>query len=105
MKYYFNDKNILQSFVTLDGFFANIQENKSFVDANNNTQVGENISMTVVLAGLGYEYYLTDHLLLYAYGGYTLLNDIRLRNSDNKDVYTINDTNSIYLRGGIKFKI
>ncbi len=105
LKYYFNEKNIVQSFVTLDGFFANIQGNLDFIDKNGNAQRAENISMTVALAGLGYEYYFTDHLLFYLYTGYTILNDIRLRDRDREDIFTINDTNSFYTRAGIKFKI
>jgi hypothetical protein len=104
LKHYFSEKSIVQSFVTLDGFFANIQDNID-VDGNPTTKPADNISMTVVLAGLGYEYYLTDHLLLYAYAGYTLLNDIRMRNEDTDDVYTVNDSNTFYSRGGIKFKL
>ena len=105
LKYYFNEKNILQSFVTLDGFYANIQDRRIFLNSNLDQQTIDNISNTVVLAGLGYEYYFTDHLLLYLYGGHTLINNLRLENEDMEEVYIINDTNSFYMRGGIKFKI
>ena len=106
LKYYFNDKHILQAFVTLDGFFANIQEN---FDANplsfSEDKYAESISMTILLSGLGYEYGFTDHLKFYAYAGHTLLNDIRLRDTNKDDVYTINKTNTFYARGGLKFTI
>lgn len=101
LKYYVNDKNIIQGFVTLDGFFANVQEN---FDVGNG-DIAENISMTTLLSGVGYEYYLTDHLLLYLYAGYTIINDIRFRDGDQNDVVTLNDANSFYGRTGIKFKI
>lgn len=103
-KYYFNDKHAIQSFVTLDGFYANIQEDIPLV-FNQNTEFAEDIRMTVILAGLGYQYKLTDKLIFYIYSGYTILNDIRLRNSDKDDIFTINDTNNFYARTGIKFKI
>ena len=106
LKYHFNEKNIIQSFVTLDGFFANIQNNRTISNSNTGVQeTADGFSMTIVLAGLGYEYYITDHLLFYTYAGYTVLNDIRLRDSNQKDVYTINNNNSIYFRGGLKFKL
>ena len=103
LKYYFNDKSSLQSFITLDGFYANIQEDISVVN-NQVTDIAKDIRMTVVLAGLGYQYKFTDELILYVYSGYTILNDIRLRNSDRDDIFTINDNNSFYGRTGIKFK-
>ncbi len=106
IKYCFKDKNVIQSFITLDGFFANIQNNRSFIDmATQEEKIANNISMTIVLAGLGYERYITNHLALYGYAGFTVINDIRLRDNDQEDVLTINDQNSLYVRAGIKLKI
>lgn len=102
LKYYLNEKSEFQAFVTLDGFYANIQEDRSFV---NSDKVAESISMTIVLAGLGYEFNFTDHLVYYIYAGHTLMNDIRLRNSEKDDIYSINKTNSFYGRTGLKFVI
>lgn len=106
LKYYFNSRHEVQAFVTLDGFFANIQENFDATPSNTgNDNIAENISMTIVLSGLGYEFSLTDHLKFYIYGGHTLRNDIRLRDSNQDDVYTINETNTFYGRSGLKFTI
>ncbi|PKV50200.1 hypothetical protein ATE84_2252 [Aquimarina sp. MAR_2010_214] len=106
IKYCFKEKNFIQGFITLDGFFANIQNNRSFIDiATSEEKIANNISMTIVLSGLGYERYLTDHLALYAYTGFTIINNIRLRNDNQEDILTINDQNSLYLRAGLKFKI
>lgn len=105
---YLGSKNqhVLQAFVTLDGFYANIQENTELIPQGNNTSMAaDNISMTVLLSGLGYEYQFTKHLVFYVYAGYTILNDIRLRDANDDDVFTINDKNSFYARSGIKFKI
>lgn len=101
VRYYTNTshKDVIQAFVTLDAFFANIQSN---LDVNGKT--AENISMTLVLAGLGYEHYFTDHLLFYGYGAYTLNDDFRLRDNERNDIYTINDQPSFYARAGLKFK-
>lgn len=100
LKYHINKKNVVQGFITLDGFYANIQEDINLPDGG----VGDTISMTTLLSGLGYEYYFTDHLLLYLYAGHTIINDIRLRDNNGDDVLTINDTNSFYGRTGIRFK-
>lgn len=101
IKYVFNDKHTLQLFVTLDGFYANVQDD---INLSNSLDAKE-ISMRVVLAGLGYEYYFTEHLLFFSYVGYTLGNDIRLRDRNKNTVYTINNSNSFYARGGLKFKL
>lgn len=107
LKYYINDKHNLQAFVTLDGFFANIQNNFAVAPTSSSSSlaIAENISMTIVLAGLGYEYNFTDNLSLYLYAGHTIRNDIRLRDKNLDKVYTINETNSFYGRAGLKFSI
>ncbi|UJH92580.1 DUF6268 family outer membrane beta-barrel protein [Antarcticibacterium sp. 1MA-6-2] len=102
LKYYIDKKNELQAFVTLDGFFANIQENR---EVEGSTALAENISMTIVLAGIGYEYNFTDHLVYYVYAGHTIRNDIRIRDDNRDDVYDINRVNTFYGRTGLKFKI
>lgn len=102
LKYRFNDRNSLQAFVTLDGFFANIQDNRLL---ENTRQRAETISMTIILGGLGYEYNITKHLVYYLYTGYTLMNDIRMRDGNRDEVYEVNKTNTFYARSGLKFKI
>ena len=106
LKYYFNEKHTLQAFVTLDGFFANVQKNFDATPGNiQNDNIVDNISMTIVLSGLEYEYSFTEHIKFYIYAGHTLRNDIRLRDRDNEDVYNINETNTYYGRTGLKFSI
>ena len=106
LKYYFNDRQEVQLFLTLDGFFSNIQNNFDATPGNNtNDPVAESMSMTILLSGLGYEFSFTDHLKFYLYGGHTLINDIRFRDADRNNIYTINDTNTFYARSGLKFTI
>jgi hypothetical protein len=99
VRYKFDSKNHVQAFITLDNFFANIQGNKTV-----NGKIAENISQTIILGGLGYEHYFTEHLLYYGYAAYSISNDYRLRNKERDDIYTIDDKNSLYIRTGIKFK-
>lgn len=103
IKYEFLPKMRLQGYVTLDGFFANIQNNVAINDGTQN--LASNISMRTLLSGIGYEWEFVEHCVFYAYGGYTLLNDIRLEDPNGDNVFTINDTGSFYTRGGIKIKI
>ncbi|MFI2744395.1 DUF6268 family outer membrane beta-barrel protein [Zhouia sp. PK063] len=100
IRYKFDKKNHLQAFVTLDNFFANIQQNKMV-----NGKLAENISMTAVIGGLGYEHYFKDHFLFYLYGGYTIYKDYRLRDNQRNDVYTIDDNGTFYVRTGLKLKV
>lgn len=100
LKYYFTDLSTLQIFAGIDGYFANLQE--PFMV---NGQEANNISLSVIVGGLGYEYGFTDHLFGYIYSGYTFkLNNI-LRNSERDEIFKINQRNAFYLRTGIKFKI
>ncbi|EZH72898.1 hypothetical protein ATO12_22480 [Aquimarina atlantica] len=105
LKYFFNEKSTLQAFVGLDRFYGNLQNNKAYVDENGETKVIENVSMFNVMGALGYQYYFTEHLLFYTYAGYTLSNEIRLRDGNQENVLAINDKNTFYFRSGIKLKI
>ncbi|WP_299106151.1 DUF6268 family outer membrane beta-barrel protein [uncultured Winogradskyella sp.] len=100
VKYFFNEKSILQTFAGLDGYFANIQQPITV-----NEQVADNISLSVALGGLGYEYCFTKHLIAYSYIGYTFLLSNHLRDDNRDNVYKLNDLNAFYFRSGIKFKI
>ncbi|APY00863.1 hypothetical protein CLV86_1639 [Lacinutrix venerupis] len=100
VKYFFNERNIVQTFVGIDGYFANIQDN-IVLDGNQ----AENISLSVIVAGLGYEYCFTDHLIWYAYTGHTISMSNRLRDNNRDDIYRLDKVNAFYLRTGIKFKI
>ncbi|MFD1063422.1 DUF6268 family outer membrane beta-barrel protein [Winogradskyella litorisediminis] len=100
LKYYFNESSIVQTYATLDGYFANLQRPITI-----NGQQADNISLSVAVAGLGYEYCFTEHLVAYLYSGYTFRLRNVLRNDDRDDVFQLNERNAFYLRTGIKFKI
>jgi hypothetical protein len=100
IKYFFSEKSMLQTFVSLDGYFAHLQRPQQI-----NGQQVENISLSVAVGGLGYEYCFTKHLVAYMYTGYTFrLNNV-LRNNNKDEVFKLDDINAFYLRTGIKFKI
>tara|TARA_R100000935_G_scaffold29063_1_gene49390 strand:- start:1758 stop:2663 length:906 start_codon:yes stop_codon:yes gene_type:complete len=101
-----NDKHAFQAFASVDGFYANLQNR---INPTGNLpytgRLGQNISITTVLAGLGYEFQFSEYFSFYIYGGHSIINNIRLRDENQDRVYTINDTNSIYGRTGLKFSI
>lgn len=100
LKYFINERNMVQAFVVLDGYYAHLQEPTSV-----NGESVDHISLSVAVGGLGYEYYFTKHLVAYSYLGYTFrLNNV-LRNRDRDEIFKLNDLNAFYLRTGIKFKI
>ena len=104
LTHYFDKKNAVVAFATLDGFYANIQ-NPIPLSSDSDAKKASDITMTVILGGLGYEHYFTDHLLVFGYAGYTIYNDIRLRDHDKENIYTINDKNSFYGQVGLEFKL
>lgn len=99
-KYFVNKKNAIQAFASLDGYFAHLQRPTMAVN-----QRVDNISLSVAVTGIGYEYFFTKHLVWYSYLGYTArLNNV-LRNNEREDVFTLDNLNTVYLRSGIKLKI
>jgi hypothetical protein len=94
-------KDAIQAFGTLDNFQGNIQENLTLP---NTSIVGENVSMTIVLLGLGYEHFFTEHFLFYTYAAHSVHNEFRIRDNDRETAYVINNGNTFYFRGGFKFR-
>lgn len=105
LKHIINKRHAFQGFVTLDGFFSNIQNNIAIPHTDGGSNLASNISMTIVMGGLGYEYFFTKNFLLYIYGSHSVFNEIRLRDSNRNNLYLINKENTFYVRSGIKFKI
>lgn len=100
IKLQLNNMNTFQAFVTLDGFYAHIQDTIVV-----NDELADHISLSVVVGGLGYEYSFTDHLAAYIYTGYTFrLNNV-LRAENRNEIYKLDNINAPYLRTGLKFKI
>ncbi|MBZ0327875.1 MAG: DUF6268 family outer membrane beta-barrel protein [Altibacter sp.] len=105
IKYNINTKNAIQGFITLDGFFSNIQRDLLVTYPDGSSANADNISMTLIFGGLGYEHLFTKNLLVYVYSGHTFFNEIRLRDTERNNLYKINEENTLYFRGGLKFKI
>lgn len=100
LKRYINEKNSVQAFFSIDGYYAHIQ-NRLLIDG----QEAKHVSLSAIVAGLGYEYAFTKHLVAYAYTGYTLRLSNTLRDDNRDKLFNLDDVNAFYLRTGIKFKI
>lgn len=100
VKYAVNPKNEFQAFVTVDGYYANIQKPLMIDD-----KLADHISLSVLIGGVGYEYFFTEHLLSYIYTGYTISLRNSLENTDRDEILSLNDVSTFYLRTGLKFKI
>ncbi|MCB4809153.1 DUF6268 family outer membrane beta-barrel protein [Tamlana sp. 62-3] len=99
LKYNINNKNVLLSFVGLDGYLAHLQR-PTIV----NEQEVDHISLSVIVGGAGYQYFFTEHIMGYMYSGYSFrLNNV-LRNENREEIYKLDDRNAFYLRTGIKYK-
>ena len=105
LKHYITKKQTVQSFITIDGFFSNIQSDLPIPDGSGMPKFADNISMTTVMGGLGYEYFFNKYILFYFYGAYTGYNEIRLRDTDRNSLYKINEKNTFYIRSGFKLKL
>lgn len=100
VKYAINSKSKVLGFVSLDGYLAHLQDATVIKD-----KYVDHVSLSVIVAGLGYEYLFSKHLVGYLYSGYTLrLNNV-LRNKNRDEIFKLNNVNAFYLRTGIKFKI
>lgn len=100
LKYTFNKHSIVQAFTSLDGYFTNIQKPMLV-----NGREVNNISLSVAVGGLGYEYCFTKHIIAYTYVGYTFRLKNVLRNANRDEVFKLDELNAFYLRTGLKFKI
>ncbi|MGO3181808.1 MAG: hypothetical protein ACTIJ9_03145 [Aequorivita sp.] len=107
IRHYLNDrhKDAIQAFTTLDNFYANMQKNfVPLIDQGEEGKTAQSIEMTTAIAGLGYEHFFTEHLVLYGYAAHSVYTDFRLKDGDGKKTYKINTENSPYFRAGLKFK-
>jgi len=100
VKHFLDQKNTLQVFASVDGYFAHIQE-----PTDVNGKPVDHISLSVIVGGFGYEYKISKYLFAYSYIGYTgRLNNV-LRDNDRNNVFKLDDLNAFYLRTGLKVKI
>ncbi len=100
-KHYLGKKHTLETTLFLDGYFINIQNNIVLPD----NQIASKISLTSLVAALGYEFRLAKHMRFYTLLGRSLEQEGKLRNDDRGDVFLLNDEANFYIRTGFKIGI
>ena len=101
LQYHLSQNHRLKLYAKLDGVTSNLQRGV-VVD---NSEVAESINMSLILGGLQYEYHFTNHLQFYARTSYILSNTVNLRDESKNNIKSLDNSNSLYLRTGIRFKI
>ena len=100
LQYHISEKHRLKLYAELDGFTSNLQE--GFVV---NGQEADQINMGLILSGIQYEYHIVKHVEFFAKFAAVVNQTVQLRNNDNRNIARLGDTNSLYLRTGIRLKI
>ena len=100
-KYHLSEKHTFKTSLFLDGYNINIQNDIIIPDNN----LGSNISLTALVAGIGYQYNITKLISLYGVYGYTLFQNGTLRDDDRDEVFVLNNIASQYFRVGFKVGI
>ncbi len=100
LQYHISIKNLLKLFAQLDGFTSNLQKGV-LVD---NTELAKSINMSLVVGGLQYEYHFADHFKFYARSAYIISNKVNLRDESKNNIKPLDNSNSLYLRAGVRLK-
>lgn len=100
-KYHMSEKHTFISALFLDGYFVNIQNDILLPDSS----IGSAISLSAVIAAVGYQYNINRITSFYAWGGYTLRRNGVLRDDDRNNVYVLNDNPGLYFKVGFKISI
>lgn len=101
LQYHISAKHRIKAYADLDGFTANLQRGVLVNDA----VVAESVNMSLILSGLEYEYQFTKHIRFYARTSYILSNSVHLRDKNRDDIIDLDNSNTLYLRTGVRFKI
>lgn len=100
LQYHFSEKNRLKLYAQLDGFTANINGGTT-VDQD----IAQSINMSLILAGIQYEYHFKDHFEFYLRTSYIVSRDVQLRDTKKNDIFLIDDSNGAYISTGLRIKI
>ncbi|MGJ8738373.1 DUF6268 family outer membrane beta-barrel protein [Zobellia laminariae] len=101
LQYHLSEKSRFKLVAELDGFTANIQDGILV----NEDEIAHTANMSIIIAGLRYEYKFTKHLELYFNVSNILRSNAKLKDNDNNTVNSVRKNNIYYLRTGVRFKI
>lgn len=101
LQYHLSEKSRFKLIAELDGFTSNIQGGLLV----NEDQIADKANMSIIIAGLRYEYKFTKNLELYFNASRILNSSAKLKDRKNNTITSVNKNNIFYLRTGIRFKI
>ena len=101
LQYHLSEIHRFKLYAELDGFTSNLQRGV-VVD---NAKVAESLIMSIIVGGLQYEYHITDHIELFARSSYIFSNSVNFRDENKDKIKGLDNSNSLYLRTGIRLKI
>ncbi len=101
LKYYVAKKHVFEMALFLDGYFINLQNSILLEDG----QVASKISLTSLLGTIGYQYNISNRMALFAMVGKSLVQEGKLRNEEQGNVFLLNNESNFYIRTGFKIGI
>lgn len=100
LEYTFNEKHAIKVYAAFDGFSSEMQKT---IEVLNSTV--EKVNVTILLAGLKYDYTFMKNIEWYATAGYIFDSTIKLKTGNRDTVIKLVNENNLYLRTGIRIKI
>ena len=91
----------LQLALNLDGYFINVQNDIELPDGN----IGSKISLSALVANIGYQYNINKNMAFYTLFGRSLILDSTLRDDNRNDVFLLNNEANLFLRMGFRVSI
>lgn len=101
LQFHISEIHRIKLYAEIDGFTSNLQRG---VVVDNN-EVAESLIMFIVLGGLQYEYHISDHIEFFARSSYIISNRVKFRDENKDRIKSLDNSNSLYLRTGIRLKI
>lgn len=101
LQYHLSQRSRLKVIAELDGFTANIQGGLMVSGGS----LAHKANMSIIVAGLRYEYKLTENLECYANAAGIISSGSQLRDAKNRSLVSVNANNVYYFRLGMRFKI
>ena len=99
-QYHISDRHRLKAYAQLDGFTSNIQSGTLI-----NSDIATRFNMSLILSGLQYEYHFKEYLEFYTRAAYILDRNVELRDNVNNAILSIDNSNGIALRIGLRIKV
>ncbi|MEO2053109.1 MAG: DUF6268 family outer membrane beta-barrel protein [Allomuricauda sp.] len=102
LQYHISERHRLKLYTELDGFTSNLQNGLTIIGT---AEEASSINSSIILGGLQYEYHIIENLEFYLRSSYIFSNSIWLRDKDNNNILSLDDSNALYFRTGIRYKL